>query len=177
VSPAASVPSAAAPTDPTDPGPADPSSPAEAVDLAESVDPVDPADPAAPADWLPVLTALYDRRAEAFATASGGPLAEVWTPGSAQLAADRDSVSGLAAAGEVLRGFAPAVVGVTAASVGDDRAELSVVDTRPGYDVVAAGDPGGPALRSDPGRPEAAVRIVLLRTDAGWRIDSAQLTG
>ena len=86
-------------------------------------------------------------------------------------------MSGLAAAGEVLRGFAPAVVGVTAASVDEDRAELSVVDTRPGYDVVAVGDPSGPALRSDLGRPEAAVRIVLLRTDGGWRIDSARLTG
>jgi hypothetical protein len=143
---------------------------------AETVPPR-PAEPDVPADWLPVLGELYERRAEAFTTGQGDRLAQVYTPGSAQLAADRASVTGLAAAGEVLRGFAPGVVAVTASAVDGDRAELTVVDTRPGYDVVAAGNPGGPALRSDPGRPQAGVRMVLLHTGDGWRIDSAQLTG
>jgi hypothetical protein len=87
-------------------------------------------------------------------------------------------VTALAAAGEVLRGFAPAVVRVTDATVAADRVELAVVDIRPPYEVVPAGAAAdGPALRSDAGRREAPVRMVLVRTDAGWRIDRAELVG
>jgi hypothetical protein len=127
--------------------------------------------------WRSVLEELYRRRAEAFATGSPAPLAGVYHPGSGQLAVDTGYVTALAAAGEVLRGFAPAVVRVTGVTGSGDRVQLQIVDSRPPYDVVAAGAADGPALRSDAGRADAAVRIVLVRTDAGWRIDIAELVG
>jgi hypothetical protein len=124
-----------------------------------------------------VLAELYDRRAEAFATASPGPLDGVYTEGSDQRAADIAFVAELAAAGEVLRGFAASVVRVTSATLAGDRAEVELVDAWPGYDVVPAGAGDGAAVRSEPGRPEATVRMVLLRTGDGWRIERAERTG
>jgi eukaryotic-like serine/threonine-protein kinase len=85
-------------------------------------------------------------------------------------------VTGLAAAGEELRGFAPAVVRVTTATVAGDRAEVELVDAWPDYAVVPAGEPGGAGVRTG-GRPPAPVRMVLVRTDTGWRIDGAQRLG
>jgi hypothetical protein len=149
-----------------------------ATPAAPVPDPTVPAaTPTAPAGWLPVLEELYRRRAEAFTTGSAAPLAGVYTAGCAQLAADSGYVTGLAGAGEVLRGFAPVVVAVTGGSASGDRAELAIVDRRPPYDVVPAGDVEAPALRSDEGRAEAPVRVVLVRTAAGWRIDSAERVG
>ena len=51
---------------------------------------------------------------------------------------------------------------------------MDLVDRSPGYDVVAAGAPDGPAIRTVPGRPETSVRMVLVRTDEGWRIETAR---
>jgi hypothetical protein len=65
-------------------------------------------------------------------------------------------------------------VAVTATSVEGDRVRMDLVDRWPDYDVVPAGAPGGPAVRSEPGRPESTVRMVLVRTVDGWRIESAQ---
>jgi hypothetical protein len=119
-----------------------------------------------------VVEELYERRADAFSTATAQPLTGVYSDGSDRLAADTDFVAGLAAAGEVLRGYAPSVVRVTAAEVAGDRAELEVVDRVPAYEVVAA--MGGSAVRSEPGRGEVTVRMVLRRSADGWRIESAQ---
>ncbi|MGY1620381.1 serine/threonine-protein kinase [Geodermatophilus sp. SYSU D00691] len=127
------------------------------------------------AGWLPVLAELYRRRAEAFGTGGPDALAGVYTAGSAPGAADAAFAASLVGAGEVLRGFAPTVVRVTAATVDGDRAEVELVDEVPGYDVVPAAAPAGPALRSDPGRPAAPVRMVLRATADGWRIESAVL--
>jgi hypothetical protein len=126
------------------------------------------------AGWRAVVAELYERRAAAFATASVDRLADVYAPGSPLGAADEEHARKLAAAGEVLRGFAPTVVAVTAASGGDDRVEMDLVDRWPGYDVVPAGAAGGPAVRTEPERPEAGVRMVLIRTQDGWRIESAR---
>ncbi|MGY1603355.1 serine/threonine-protein kinase [Geodermatophilus sp. SYSU D00815] len=143
---------------------------------AEATDPADPREtPADPAGWVPVLAELYRRRAEAFATASADPLAGVYTDGSDLRAADAGSVAALAASGEVLRGFTPGVLRVTAARVSADRAEVDLVDAVPGYDVVRAAQPGAGPVRSEPGRPEAPVRMVLRATADGWRIESAVL--
>jgi hypothetical protein len=124
--------------------------------------------------WRTVLTELYERRAAAFATGSAEQLAAVYAPGSPLRAADEEHARVLAEAGEVLRGFAPAVVAVTASGDGGDRVEMDLVDRWPGYDVVPAGAPDGPAVRTVPGRPETGVRMVLVRTGDGWRIESAQ---
>ena len=143
-----------------------------------------PAQDVAPADrqerpdtvagWRAVVTDLYERRAAAFGGAAPDRLAEVYTPDSPVRAADEEYARALAEVGEVLRGFAPSVVAVTAVGEGDDRVELDLVDRWDAYDVVPAGAPGGPAVRSVPGRPETTVRMVLVRTGDGWRIESAQ---
>src|SRR6185312_16118135 len=127
--------------------------------------------PDGPDGWVPVVEELYERRAEAFGTASAQPLAGVYSDGSDRLAVDTDLVTSLAAAGEVLRGYAPSVVRVTGAEVAGDRAELEVVDRVPAYEVVSV---GGSAVRSEPGRGEVTVRMVLRRSADGWRIESAQ---
>ena len=55
---------------------------------------------------------------------------------------------------------------------------MELTDRWPEYEVVATGSGnGGPALRTGPGRPAAAVRMVLVRTPDGWRIDSAERLG
>jgi eukaryotic-like serine/threonine-protein kinase len=121
---------------------------------------------------VPLVDELYRRRAEAFTSASAEPLSGVYSDGSDRLAADTDFVESLAAAGEVLRGYAPSVVRVAAADVTGDRAVLQVVDRVPAYEVVPSA--GGPAVRSEPGRGEVTVRMVLRRSADGWRIESAQ---
>jgi hypothetical protein len=101
----------------------------------------------------------------------------VYATGSAPLAADTGLAQELAAAGEVLRGFAPEVAEVTAAERDGDRVTLALVDSWPGYEVVPAADPGGAALRAGAGRPATAVRMVLLRTGDRWVIESATRAG
>jgi hypothetical protein len=151
---------------------------ARSSSASSPVDDLPPADrqetPDSVTGWRAVVTDLYARRAAAFASASPDGFAEVYTPVSPLLAADQEHARGLAAAGEVLRGFVPTVVAVTAVGDGDSRVEMDLVDRWAGYDVVAAGDPDGPALRTVPARPETNVRMVLVRTDDGWRIESAQ---
>ena len=133
-------------------------------------------DPVTVQDWRGVLDELYRRRAEAFATASPEVLDDVHAPGSALLAADKELTQELAAAGEVLRGFAPQVAEVTAAERDGDRVTLDLVDSWPGYEVVPAADPDGAALRTGAGRPAAGVRMVLLRAGDRWLIESAERT-
>jgi hypothetical protein len=151
--------------------PAAPSVPAGAEQPAEP-SPDLLSTPDEPAGWLPVVDELYRRRAEAFSTASAQPLTDVYSDGSDRLAADTDFVEELVAAGEVLRGYAPSVVRVTAADVTGDRAVLEVVDSVPAYEVAPSA--GGPAVRSEPGRGEVTVHMVLRRSADDWRIESAQ---
>jgi len=82
-------------------------------------------------------------------------------------------VQELAATGEALRGFAPEVVRATATAVGEDRVELEVVDRWPDYEVVTADG----AASTEAGRAESAVRMVLVREDGGWRIETAVRSG
>lgn len=144
----------------------------------EKETPADRQDPAgSPAEWADVVAELYARRAAAFAAASPDALAAVHAAGSALLAADEAYVRELAGAGEALRGFAPSVVRVDAVTVEVGRAELVLVDRWGAYDVVSAADPDGPALRTEPGRGEATVRLVLAQTPDGWRIQDAGRAG
>jgi hypothetical protein len=130
-------------------------------------------------DWRGRLMRLYQRRAEALATGSAPLLDDVYVPGSTLLAADRDSVAALTAAGEALRGFAPEVVSATLAggTPGAGPVTLRVVDRWPDYEVVRAADPGGPALRTVGGRGEVEVRMTIEVTAEGWRIASAERVG
>ena len=128
---------------------------------------------AAPTDdagWQALVAQLYARRAQAFAAASAAALDGVYTTDSPQRVADEQQTRALAGAGERLRGFAPVVVLVTRLSGAGDRVELRLIDRWPAYDVVAADRPDGQALRAGAGRGDAEVRMVLVRTPAGWRI-------
>jgi hypothetical protein len=133
--------------------------------------------PATLEDWRDVVHDLYRRRAEAFATASPQLLDDVYAAGSPLLTADRELAQELAGAGEVLRGFAPVVEEVTAAEPDGDRVRLDLVDSRPGYGVVAAHRQDGDVLRTATGRGAAPVRMVLVRGGDGWLIDSAERQG
>jgi eukaryotic-like serine/threonine-protein kinase len=127
--------------------------------------------------WKAVVTDLYERRAAVFGAASPERLADVYTADSSLRRVDEEHARVLAEAGEVLRGFTPTVVAVTGVGDGTDRVEMDLVDRWPGYDVVPAAAPDGPAVRTVPGRPETTVRMVLVRTGEGWRIESAQRLG
>jgi hypothetical protein len=136
--------------------------------------------PASAAGWRDVVEDLYQRRASAFGAAAADLLDAVYTPSSAQRAPDEAHARSLAEAGEVLRGFAPVVVEVTAVDAensGADHVRLELVDRWPDYEVVSAAAPQGAALRTVAGRPEAGVRLGLARTAQGWRIDTAELLG
>jgi hypothetical protein len=125
-------------------------------------------------DWAGEVEELYRRRAAAFEAASLAELDDVYAPDSPLLAADQEHVRALAAAGETLQGFAPEVVRLEATDVGEDRVELNLVDRWPDYRVVN-GD--GALVRTGTGRPESAVRMVLVRGAEGWRIETASRTG
>jgi hypothetical protein len=132
--------------------------------------------PASADEWRTLVAELYARRAEGL---SGTPerLTEVHAPGSALLAADQEHARTLAAAGEELRGFAPAVTDLTVVRATPERAELLLTDRWPGYRVVPAGRRDGEVLRTVAGRPDAEVRMTLVRTDGGWRIEQAERLG
>ena len=131
-------------------------------------------EPATSDGWATLVSELYERRARAFATASAEEFADVYTVGSPLRRPDEQHAGELEQAGEVLRGFAPVVVSVTGVSGSGDLRTVDLTDRWPGFDVAPAGDPDGAALRSVPGRPDAGVRMVLVRTPDGWRIDSAE---
>jgi hypothetical protein len=131
-------------------------------------------DPGSLTGWQEVIADLYGRRAAVFAAPAtdGGEqaLAGVYARGSRQQSADEAQVRALAQAGEMLRGFAPTVVEVSRSSTAGDRAELRLVDRWARYDVVPLGQGTAMPLRTGPARPPAKVRMVLVRTAAGWRI-------
>ncbi|MGZ4572874.1 MAG: serine/threonine-protein kinase [Blastococcus sp.] len=155
--PATTRPRSSAPPSPGEPGPAD----RQAV-------------PTGDAGWQAVVAQLYARRAEAFAAPSAAALDGVYTTDSPQRTADEDQTQALARAGEQLRGFAPTVVRVTGATTRDGATEVRLVDRWPAYEVVPAGRPEAPALRTGAARAEAAVRMLLVRTPAGWRIGEVE---
>jgi hypothetical protein len=120
---------------------------------------------------------LYASRAAAFESATAAPLTEVYTEGSPLLPLDEQHLAVLRSTGERLRGFAPEVVRVVSVRGSGERREVRRVDRWALYDVVGASDPDGPALRQAPARADTDVRMVLVRTDEGWRIDTAERAG
>jgi hypothetical protein len=99
----------------------------------------------------------------------------VYTADSPLLAADRAYLQALDQAGEALRGFAPSVsaVTVTAAPAAGGAVRVRLVDSWPECAVVSAVAPDGPPLRTEPGRGEVAVAMVLVPGPGGWRIGTA----
>lgn len=134
-------------------------------------------DPAGPEQWADLVQSLYQRRAEAFTQGSPALLGQVYTPGSPQLQADRAALDALTGAGQVLRGFGPTTVRVTAVDAAGDRAELRLVDGWSAYEVVSRSSPDGRAVSSGGARGETPVLVALTRTTDGWRIESVQRLG
>ncbi len=124
-----------------------------------------------------MLADLYGIRAEAFTSASAELLDGVWADGSPQRAADEAHARSLAAAGERLRGFAPTVTDVAVVSGSPGRVELRLSDGWDAYEVVDADAPDGAPVRTEPPRPVAPARVVLVATSTGWRMESAQRLG
>ncbi|MGY1726003.1 serine/threonine-protein kinase [Geodermatophilus sp. SYSU D01062] len=168
------APAAAATPDPAVPAPSTAPVPSSAPTPSSAPAPAPPPS-TEQVDWTAVLTDLYDRRARAFTTGSPALLDEVYTPDSPLLAADRAYLSTLTTAGEVLRGFAPSVSDVTVepATSGDGSVQVRLVDSWPEYAVVAATAPDGPVLRTEAGRGEAPVTMLLVPGAGGWRIGTA----
>lgn len=134
-------------------------------------------EPAGAREWAAVVAELYRLRARAFATASPDLLGNVWIEGSPQRTADEAHARALARAGERLRGFAPSVADVAVLSRSAERVELQLADGWAGYEVVDADRPGGAPLRTEPARPMAPARVVLVRGAEGWRLESARRPG
>ncbi len=175
--PAAGAAATAAPASPSGPAREAAGSPSAAPTPAPTPAPPPAAGPASEevTDWTAVLTGLYEQRARAFVTGDAALLAEVYTADSPLLAADRAYLASLATAGEVLRGYRPAVaqVTVTGEVPADGHVRVELVDSWPPCEVVPAVDPEGPALRTEPGRAPARVGMVLVEGPSGWRIGSA----
>jgi hypothetical protein len=127
-------------------------------------------------EWRTLVHELYLRRAEAFRTAAADLLDGVYADSSALRAADERFVSSLAGAGEALRGFVPDVEQLTSARPDGDRVQLDLADSWAPYEVVSLAHPDGPALRAGAGQAASGVRMVLIRTGEGWRIESAERT-
>jgi hypothetical protein len=160
----------------TDPAPTtapDPTGAGEPVP-AGTADPGGGADssttPTDPAGWAALVGELYARRATAFTTGRAADLSGVYTGDSPLLAADADQVSRLVAAGQILTGFAPEVLGVGDVTPVPGGARLVLTDRVPDYLAVTAG-----SAQPVPGRAERTVVMTLLRTPTGWRIDAAEL--
>jgi hypothetical protein len=125
--------------------------------------------PASAEQWSALLAELDARRAAAFAQADVHVLDDVYAPGSAALAADRQAVRSLVAARATA---APVrhelrrarVVRSDAAST-----RLEVVDRMPSYRIL---DAAGATLRTVAARPDRTVVVDLTRSAGGWRINA-----
>ncbi len=129
--------------------------------------------PDSPEEWAGLLTMLYQRRTLAFETGDSSLLDRVFTSDSPQLVTDRLELDRLSEAGVLLRGFAPEVLGVHDVSVSGDVATLQITDAFEPYETVLAADIHAAPLGEHPGRGSAMVVMTLVRTDDGWRIQTA----
>jgi eukaryotic-like serine/threonine-protein kinase len=172
--PPSPAPASTSPGGPEDPDPTGDPVPGPVGDPSAPADQVEPVDPAG---WAALVSALYDRRSAAFQEADPAALTQVYAAGSALLQRDREQVQALAGAGQRLAGFTPVVVRAeSVARQSPDRAELVLDDELPDYRVVPAAGLET-AVAELPGRGEARVGMVLVRTAAGWRISDAWLVG
>jgi eukaryotic-like serine/threonine-protein kinase len=172
------APTSTSPGGPEDPDPTgDPTEDPAPGPVGNPSAPADQVEPVDPAGWAALVSVLYDRRAVAFQEADPAALTQVYAAGSALLPRDREQVQALAVAGQRLAGFTPVVVRAeSVARQSPDRAELVLDDELPDYRVVPAAGPET-AVAELPGRGEARVGMVLVRTAAGWRISDAWLVG
>lgn len=131
--------------------------------------------PAAPAPrpaatgWPGVLDELDATRAQAFATAQAGLLAQVHAPGSSGLAADRAAVTVLARAGRTATGVRHQVQSLNVLSRNDRQVRLHVVDAMSPQQIV---DGDGAVVERRPPRPPEEWIVTLQTVGGRWRIAS-----
>jgi len=119
-------------------------------------------------DWFDVLAGLDASRAEAFRAGDPATLTEVYTGGSDALAADRRLLRRYARRGLRVHGLRMEVVDLRLVGHTPGRATLRVRDRVGAGHVV---DAEGRRTRL-PADGFSEHRIVLVRTDTGWRIRS-----
>jgi hypothetical protein len=141
---------------------------ARAATVAPTGDPQADPVPTVRSRWLPVVRALEQRRAGAYARGDADLLSQVYVAGSELLRADTGQLREQLGADGRARGLRAAVLGVHLVSAMPQRVELDVVDAWSAYDVVR----DGRVLRHGAGRSPRRIRMVLRRTAAGWRIGS-----
>ena len=122
---------------------------------------------AAGPSWPSILGALDRARAAAFDAADPSALSRVYAPGSPLLAADREAIERLTAAGRRARGVRHTIRSVAVTTQGARVAVLQVVDELPSYEVLDAS--GRVVQRS---APRASTRFVvrIVNTPRGWRL-------
>ncbi|CAN5903554.1 hypothetical protein BH20ACT6_BH20ACT6_18740 [soil metagenome] len=129
--------------------------------------------PAAAVTWRPLLEKLLARRSRAYATGELSRLGTVHQPGSPVLAADRAMLRAWLRRDLTVTSTVR-LIRVRLVARGHGRAVLRTVDVL--HRAVAVGADGS-RLRLPHDQPTAR-RVVLVRTDRGWRIGAVQaLTG
>jgi hypothetical protein len=123
-------------------------------------------------DWTSLLAYLDSRRAEAFASGDVDALSDVDAPGSAVLAGDLAALRQLAAAGVNASGFRQVLHSVRPLTVSTARVVLLVVDERPAYELVRAGD--GTTVANRRARAAQTWQVELVLGSAGWQVASVR---
>jgi hypothetical protein len=120
-------------------------------------------------DWRGTVARLDAARMAAMAGGSAVRLAMAVDVGGPAYARDVATMTARAHAGLHLVGGAATVRSAVALEVGDERAEVEVVDTRADYRLV---DPGGQVVLAGPARASASWRVSLVRDGSAqpWRI-------
>lgn len=134
--------------------------------------PVGGPDLPAAAELAATLAALDAARGAALAAGSPARLAAAVDPDGPAYARDVATLSARAQAGLRLVGGATTVHSVRPVSVGPDRAELLVTDSRAPYRLVG---PDGAVLLAGPARPAVSWRVSLTRegVTGPWRVFDA----
>jgi hypothetical protein len=117
--------------------------------------------------WRSIVGSLDSARADAFAAGDPAALAAVYAPGSPLLAADRDAIGRLGAAGQRARGVRHRIRSLAVVSHDAHVVVLRVVDELAAYEVVDAG--GRVVSRTTP-RGAASFVVRIVNTPAGWRL-------
>jgi hypothetical protein len=117
--------------------------------------------------WRSILGSLDSARADAFASGDPAALSAVYAPGSPLLAADRNAMARLVAAGQRARGVRHTIRSLGVTSHDDHSAVLRVVDELAAYEVV---DASGRVVQHTALRSAAAFVVRIVNTRAGWRL-------
>ena len=124
-----------------------------------------------PTDWSAVVTGLDAARTRVFATGRPAGLTAVYEEGSELLQDDAAVLADLRARHVTVRGLAHRVLSVDGLVSSGDRVTLSVRQSLSPYVLV---DARGTVVERHTAGPVLKVRMVLVRTPDGWRVDEVR---